>query len=134
MSRFDHPSYNRPVSESPPSWDYLPEPPFLVVWHNLDSPGGAEPKPVHTRSLLKAITNFFEVGYPPKRGWMGVIQDADARAVLAWSCTRENLDKHGPDGYIFGVDATFRYMIEREIPNFVDSQIWADVARERANK
>lgn len=130
MSRFDHPSYH-PVNEYAPAWDYLPEPPFQVRWHNLDSPGGAEPRFRRTRSLIRATEGFFEYGFPSKPGWMGVIQDANDMAALAWSCTVENLETYGPDGYIFGVDAVFRIMIEREIPNFLDPQIWADYARQR---
>lgn len=125
MSKRDHPSFKD--GSVVYQWDYLPEPPYEVQWVALDD-WSVPPVGITCRTLPKAVKAFFQFGYPQRPGWAGRIVDDSGRSVLTWSSTREHIDTHGLDGLIYGVEAVFRVMVENDIPNFVDAQLWADRA------
>ena len=127
MSRWNHPSLQFKPGTVVYDWDYLPEPPYEVQWIPMDD-WSQVPIGMQCRTLSKAVKAFFEFGFPQRPGWAGRIVDDSGRSVLTWSSTREHIDTHGMDGLIFGVEAVFRVMIENDLPNMVDAQLWADRA------
>lgn len=130
MSKHEHPSFKHRYADVVHEWDYLPEPPFEVHWVPLEEMH-RPPVGMQCRTLNQAISAFFQFGYPMRPGWAGRIVDSTGRSVLTWSVTERDRDAHGPDGLIYGVEAVFRVMVENDLPNMVDAQIWADRAATR---
>lgn len=108
-------------------WTYRPVGPYTVQFFPEDQTYGA-PIVESVEALEPAIRRFFEIGLPARFGWYGNIVDAADRLILCWFMNTDTVKKEGPDGLWHGVGEVFQIMIHKEIPNFVDPQIWAEQA------